>query len=274
MLDLPMIKPHDDGTRTTIRIGNLEVGKDFLVIAGPCAVESEAQITQAALAVKHAGANMLRGGAFKPRSSPYSFQGLGRYGLTLLAKAGKEAGLPVVTEVLDTRDVLLVSEYADMLQIGARNMQNYSLLVEVGHSQKPVLLKRGMYATIDEWLASAEYIMKEGNPNVVLCERGIRSIETFTRNTLDLSAVPAVKELTHLPVLIDPSHGTGRRELVAPMSLGAVIVGCDGLEIEVHPDPKSALSDADQQLTPQQFEALMEKVRKALEFRAELGRMG
>lgn len=270
MNGLKLTAPRKDGSRTEIKIGDITVGKDFLVIAGPCSVESEEQIMLAAQAVKKAGANMLRGGAYKPRSSPYSFQGLGRYGLQHLSKAGHAVGLPIITEVIDTRDVFLISEYADVLQIGTRNMQNYSLLVEVGRTRKPVLLKRGMYATIEEWLSCAEYIMKEGNPNVILCERGIRSIETYTRNTLDLSAVAAVKELTHLPVVVDPSHATGRAELVRPMSLAAIIAGCDGLEIEVHPKPCEALSDAEQQLTSEAFEELMAEVRETLAFRDRL----
>lgn len=258
------------GQKTEIKIGDITVGKDFLVIAGPCSVENEKQILDAAYAAKKAGANMLRGGAYKPRTSPYSFQGLGRYGLEYLKKAGDEVGLPVITEVVDTRDVFLVCEYADVLQIGTRNMQNFSLLTEVGKTRKPVLLKRGMYATIEEWLNCAEYILKEGNPNVILCERGIRTIETYTRNTLDLSCVTALRDLTHLPIVVDPSHATGRRELVAPMSLCAVMAGCDGLEIELHTCPSEALSDADQQLTPDMFDSLMRDINKTLEFRKTL----
>ena len=270
MKDLKLTAPREDGVRTEIKIGDITVGRDFLVIAGPCSVESEEQIHAAARAVKAAGANMLRGGAFKPRSSPYSFQGLGRYGLQYLSRAGQEVGLPIITEVIDTRDVFLISEYSDVLQIGARNMQNFSLLVEVGKTRKPVLLKRGMYATIEEWLSCAEYIMKEGNPNVILCERGIRTIETYTRNTLDLSAVSALKKLTHLPVVVDPSHATGRVDLIRPMTLSAIMAGCDGLEIEVHPSPCDALSDAAQQLTPEQFGDLMGDIQKVLEFRKSL----
>ena len=254
-------------SKTQIKINDITIGKDFLMIAGPCSVESEEQILTAAKAVKAAGANMLRGGAYKPRSSPYSFQGLGRYGLEYLKKAGQAVNLPIITEVIDTRDVYLVSEYADVLQIGARNMQNFSLLVEVGKTKKPVLLKRGLYATIEEWLNCAEYILKEGNPNVILCERGIRTIETYTRNTLDLSAVAAVKRMTHLPIIVDPSHATGRTDLIEDMSLAAIMAGCDGLEIEVHPYPNKALSDADQQLTPEQFENLMHRINLTLELR-------
>ncbi|WP_052045314.1 3-deoxy-7-phosphoheptulonate synthase [Caloranaerobacter azorensis] len=256
--------------KTEFRIGDITVGKDFLVIAGPCSVESEEQIMTVAKAVKAAGANMLRGGAYKPRTSPYSFQGLGRAGLQYLSKAGKETGLPIITEVIDTRDVYLISEYADVLQIGARNMQNFSLLVEVGKVKKPVLLKRGMNATIEEWLNCAEYIMKAGNPNVILCERGIRTFETYTRNTLDLSAVAAAKGLTHLPIIVDPSHSTGRVDLIHPMTLSAIMAGCDGLMIEVHPSPSHALSDKEQQLTPKQFKNLMDDVKKTLIFRDEL----
>jgi len=260
-----------DGNNTEIQVGDVTIGKDFLVIAGPCSVESEEQIIEAAAAVKRAGANMLRGGAYKPRTSPYSFQGLGRIGLQYLSKAGLAAGLPIITEVTDTRDVFLISEYADVLQIGARNMQNFSLLIEVGKCGRPVLLKRGMYSTIEEWLNCAEYIMNAGNPNVILCERGIRTIETYTRNTLDVSAVTAVKHLSHLPVVIDPSHATGRVDMIRPMSLSAIMAGCDGLEIEVHPYPDKALSDADQQLTPQQFSDMMDAVRKTVVFRNSLG---
>lgn len=263
-------KENGASVRTRIPVGNLMVGRDFLVIAGPCSVESEEQIMAAAQAVKAAGANMLRGGAYKPRTSPYSFQGLGRAGLQYLNRAGMETGLPVITEVTDTRDACLIGEYADVLQIGARNMQNYSLLVEAGRIGKPVLLKRGMYATIEEWLNCAEYIMNAGNSRVILCERGIRTIETYTRNTLDLSAVAAVKELTHLPVVVDPSHGTGRIDLIGPMTLSAILAGCDGLQIEVHPSPCEALSDNEQQLTPFQFQFLMDDVRKTLAFRDQL----
>lgn len=260
--------------RTEIQIGDVCIGKDFCVIAGPCSVESQEQVRQIALAVKKAGASVLRGGAYKPRTSPFSFQGLGKIGLRYLYNAGKEAGLPVITEVVDTRDVYLVAEYADILQIGARNAQNFSLLTEVGRAKKPVLLKRGMNSTIEEWLNSAEYILEQGNPNVILCERGIRTYETYTRNTLDLSAVAAVKRVSHLPVFVDPSHATGRVELVKPMSLSAIIAGCDGLEIEVHPNPKTALSDASQQLLPEQFEDIMVDVNATLKFRKILYQQG
>jgi 3-deoxy-7-phosphoheptulonate synthase len=225
---------------------------------------------ETAQAVKEAGADMLRGGAFKPRTSPYAFQGLGLQGLKILAKAREATGLAFVSEVLDTRDVSWVAEYADMLQIGARNMQNFSLLKEVGKLQKPVLLKRGMHSTLEEWLNCAEYIMNEGNGNVVLCERGIRSFETYTRNTLDLSAVPAAKELSHLPVITDPTHGTGKVSLIEPMSLASIAAGSDGLMVEVHRNPSEALSDKDQALTPQQFARLVQKARALERFMAEM----
>jgi len=246
--------------RTTVNVSGIEVGKDFALIAGPCSVESEKQTILTAMAVKEAGANMLRGGAFKPRTSPYSFQGLGIKGLKILAKAREQTGLPVVTEVIDTRDAGWVSEFADVLQIGARNMQNFSLLKEVGKIGKPVLLKRGMNSTMAEWLDCAEYILAEGNPNVILCERGIRTFETYTRNTLDLSIVPSVKEVSHLPVIVDPSHATGRQSLVEPMSLAAVAAGADGLMIEVHYNPAEALSDKEQTLTPEMFSRVAKKI--------------
>lgn len=252
--------------RTIVRVGDVKVGQGFTVIAGPCGVESEEQTLETAHAVKEAGADMLRGGAFKPRSSPYSFQGLGLKGLKILEKARDETGLPIVTEVIDTRDVSWVCEYADVLQIGARNMQNFSLLKEVGKVNKPVLLKRGMYSTIEEWLNCAEYILNEGNPDVILCERGIRTFETYTRNTLDLSSVPSVKELTHLPVITDPTHGTGKISLITPMSLASIACGADGMIVEVHRNPAEALSDKDQALTPPQFVELMGKVRKMQKF--------
>jgi len=232
----------------------------------PAIVESEKQTIITAQRVKQAGANMLRGGAFKPRTSPYAFQGLGLAGLKILEKAKKETGLPIVTEVLDPRDVSWICEFADILQIGTRNMQNFSLLKEVGKASKPVLLKRGMYSTIKEWLGSAEYIMNEGNRKVILCERGIRTFETYTRNTLDLSAIPVLKELTHLPVIVDPSHGTGKISLVEPMSLAAMAAGADGLAIEVHYKPAAALSDGDQTLNPEQFYQLMQKVKQLQQF--------
>jgi 3-deoxy-7-phosphoheptulonate synthase len=246
--------------RTIVPAGDVHFGEGFVVIAGPCSVESEEQTLRIARAVKAGGADMLRGGVFKPRTSPYAFQGLGLKGLKILKKAREETGLPVVSEVLDTRDVSWMSEYVDVLQIGARNMQNFSLLKEVGKSRKPVLLKRGMYSTLSEWLNCAEYILKEGNANVVLCERGIRTFENYTRNTLDLSAVPALRELTHLPVIVDPAHATGKVALIPSMSLAAVAAGADGIIVEVHDDPAAALSDGDQSLLPDQFFELARKV--------------
>ena len=248
--------------RTVINVSDVEFGQDF--------VESEAQTIETAHAVKAAGANMLRGGAFKPRTSPYAFQGLGLGGLKILAKARQETGLPIVSEVIDPRDVSWVAEFADVLQIGTRNMQNFSLLKEVGKADRPVLLKRGMYSTLEEWLNCAEYILSEGNPNVILCERGIRTFEKYTRNTLDLSAVPAIKELTHLPIIIDPTHSTGRLSLIAPMSLAAVAAGADGLIIEVHHNPKEALCDADQALTPKMFAGLMDRLGPLRSFMHQL----
>ncbi len=256
--------------RTVINVSDVAIGRDLVVIAGPCSVESEEQMFASAHAVKDAGADMLRGGAFKPRTSPYAFQGLGLRGLKLLAEAGRQTGLPIVTEVIDPRDVSWVAEFADVLQIGTRNMQNYSLLKEVGQTGRPVLLKRGMYSTLEEWLNCAEYILSEGNPNVILCERGIRTFETYTRNTLDLSAVPAIKELTHLPIIIDPTHSTGRVNLIGPMSMAAVAAGADGLIIEVHYKPKEALCDADQALTPVMFTDIMTRLRPLSSFMEKL----
>lgn len=236
-------------------------GRQLVVMAGPCAVESEKQILESALAVKKAGAHVLRGGAFKPRTSPYSFQGLEEEGLKLLAKARDLTGLPFVTEVINPETAELVAEYADILQIGARNSQNFALLKKVGQLRKPVLLKRGMSMTIQEFLMSAEYIMSEGNQSVILCERGIRTFETATRNTLDLSAIPVLKEKTHLPVVIDPSHGTGNHRYVAPMCYASVAAGADGLIVEVHPDPEHASSDGPQSLKPAKFDVMMKKLR-------------
>ncbi|MFZ3109661.1 MAG: 3-deoxy-7-phosphoheptulonate synthase [Rectinemataceae bacterium] len=270
MKNLKLVAARPDSSRSVIDVMGVKFGRDFVVIAGPCSVETERQTIDTAIAVKKAGAHMLRGGAFKPRTSPYAFQGLGLKGLKLLDKAKKETGLPIVTEVVDTRDVSWVGEYADVLQIGARNMQNFSLLREAGKSGKPILLKRGMYSTLEEWLNCAEYILAEGNPNVILCERGIRTFETYTRNTLDLSMVPAVLKESHLPILVDPSHGTGILSMIEPMSLAAMIAGANGLEIEVHIDPPSALSDKDQQLNVAQFENLMKKLEKTRIFYANL----
>lgn len=249
------------GKRTVITVGDVRIGEEFVVIAGPCSVESEEQTIKTAQAIKESGANMLRGGAFKPRTSPYSFQGLGIKGLRILEKAKKETGLPIVTEVLDPRDVSWVSEYADILQVGTRNMQNFSLLKEVGKVDKPVLLKRGMYSTLSEWLSCAEYILAEGNQNVILCERGIRTFETYTRNTLDLGIIPSVKEVSHLPILVDPSHGTGRLSIIEAMSLASMAAGADGIMIEVHYNPSEALCDADQSMSPDMFASMMDKLR-------------
>jgi 3-deoxy-7-phosphoheptulonate synthase len=237
-------------------------GKKIIIMAGPCAVESKDQIVQTALAVKKAGASVLRGGAFKPRTSPYSFQGLGEEGLKLLAQARDMAGLAVVTEVTRPEQVPMVAQYADILQIGARNMQNFALLHEVGECHKPVLLKRGMMSTVEEFLNAAEYILSHNNPRVILCERGIRTFETYTRNTLDINAIPVLKSLSHLPVVVDPSHGTGKREYVAAVSRAAIAAGADGLIIEVHPKPEEALSDGAQSLRPHEFDALIEDLRK------------
>lgn len=265
---VPVLRPFKLASRefhphnTVIRIGDLPIGDQLVVVmAGPCAVESREQLMETAWKVKEAGAHILRGGAFKPRTSPYSFQGLGEEGLKLLAQAREETGLPVVTEVLDAQMVPLVAAYADILQIGARNMQNYSLLQAVGKTQHPVLLKRGMMATVEELLMAAEYILTQGNPRVILCERGIRTFETYTRNTLDISAVPLIKQLSHLPVIVDPSHATGKWDLVEPVSRAAVAAGADGLIVEVHPHPEAALSDGAQSLKPERFAALMHNLR-------------
>ena len=236
-----------------------------MVVAGPCAVENRDQLLETARLVKQAGAHALRGGAFKPRTSPYSFQGLGEEGLRILAEARSETGLLVVTEVMDAQLVPLVSAYADILQIGARNMQNYALLHAVGEAQRPVLLKRGMMSTVEEMLMAAEYVLSHGNYRVILCERGIRTFETYTRNTLDINAVPLLKQLSHLPVIVDPSHGTGKWELVEPVSRAAVAAGADGLIIEVHPNPDEALSDGAQSLKPARFAALVQSLRPVAE---------
>ncbi len=258
--------PTPAGARTHIQVGDVCVGRDFAIIAGPCAVETERQAVETAWAVKRAGAHILRGGAFKPRTSPYAFQGLEEHGLEILRIAASATGLPVVTEVMDTRHIEAVAECADILQVGSRNMHNFALLKELGHTGRPVLLKRGMNATLQEWLGAAEYIMAGGNARVILCERGIRTFETYTRNTLDLSVVPAVHELSHLPVIVDPSHGTGRASLVEAMSLAAVGAGADGLMIEVHPNPPEALSDPEQQLTPAAFARLTGAVNALVAF--------
>jgi 3-deoxy-7-phosphoheptulonate synthase len=253
------VKPDD----TVVRVGGVAVGgPELAVVAGPCAVESREQLLTVARAVKAAGAQLLRGGAYKPRTSPYSFQGLGEEGLKLLAEAREATGLPVVTEALDSESMDLVERYADAIQIGARNMQNFSLLKRAGRARKPVILKRGMSATLEELLMSAEYILAEGNYQVILCERGVRTFSDHSRNTLDLAVVPAVKRMSHLPILVDPSHGTGRREKVAPLSRAAAAVGADGVMIEVHHDPNRALSDGPQSITPDMFEELMRELRQ------------
>ncbi len=265
---LPIMKPYKLVSRefkkenTVIEVGNVKIGTNqIVVIAGPCAIESEKQIIETAKIVKKAGANLLRGGAFKPRTSPYSFQGMGEEGLKLMAKARKITGLPIVTEVMDTAEVPLVADYADILQIGTRNMQNFNLLRAVGKVDKPVLLKRGLSSTLKEFLMATEYIMSEGNHRVILCERGIRTFCEYVRNTLDLNIIPVLKKETHLPVIVDPSHGTGRYDLVNPMSKAAVACGADGLIIEVHPKPEEATSDGDQSLTPKSFFRLMNELK-------------
>lgn len=248
---------------TIVKVNGVEIGgSKIIIIAGPCAVESMKQLFETAKSVNTGGAKILRGGAFKPRSSPYSFQGLGEEGLKLLSEIRKETGLPIVTEVMDTRQVELVSEYADMIQLGSRNMQNFPLLKEIGKSGKPILLKRGMMATVKEFLLAAEYVLHEGNDQVVLCERGIRTFETSTRNTLDLSAVPMLKSLSHLPVMVDPSHGTGVRWMVPAMAKAAIAAGADGLIMEVHNKPDEALCDGEQSLELDEFTSLMKELRK------------
>ena len=263
-----ILKPYKLASRdfkaedTTIDIkGNVIGGKKIQVIAGPCAVESRTMIIDIAEKVKEAGASFLRGGAFKPRTSPYSFQGLGEEGLKYLAEARDKTGLPVVTELMDPRDIEVILKYADIVQIGARNMQNFRLLLEVGACDKPILLKRGFSSTIKEWLMAAEYIMSKGNQKIILCERGVRTFETATRNTLDLSAIPVLKQLTHLPVVVDPSHGVGKWDLVAPMSKASIAAGTDGLLIEVHVNPEEALSDGEQSLRPDYFKKLMNELK-------------
>jgi 3-deoxy-7-phosphoheptulonate synthase len=249
--------------RTVMRMDGFTIGGDqFVVMAGPCSVEYREQLMQTADSVKDAGAKILRGGAYKPRTSPYDFQGLEEEGLKLLAEARERTGLKIITEVVNTENVDLVNEYTDIFQVGARNMQNFALLKRLGRTRKPVLLKRGMMSTLKEFLMSAEYIVSQGNTDVILCERGIRTFETYTRNTLDISAVPALQQLSHLPVVVDPSHGTGKRNLIAPVSNAAVAVGAHGLLVEVHPKPEEAFSDGPQSLLPNEFEALMEGVRR------------
>lgn len=264
---LPILKPYKLASRqfhpddTVINIKGHSVGAGFFsLIAGPCSVESEAQYMLAARQARDAGATMLRGGAYKPRTSPYSFQGLGEDGLKIMAAAREETGLPIVTELMDPRDVETVLKYADVIQIGTRNMQNFNLLSEVGKVERPILLKRGMSATIEELLMAAEYVLKEGNQDVILCERGIRTFETATRFTLDLSAIPVIKKVSHLPVIVDPSHATGKRDLVLPLSLASVAVGADGVMIETHPEPENALCDGSQSLPSEEFAAYAAEV--------------
>jgi 3-deoxy-7-phosphoheptulonate synthase len=267
-----IVKPYKLASRefksfdTTVKVKNVVIGgKEVIVMAGPCVVENEKQIFETAQQVKAVGAKILRGGAFKPRSSPYSFQGLGEEGLKLLAQAGKETGLAVVTEVMSVNQIELVGKYTDIFQVGARNMQNFVLLKELGKLKKPILLKRGMSASLEELLLSAEYILSQGNYEVILCERGIRTFENYTRNTLDLSAVPALKRLSHLPIIVDPSHATGRWRLVSPMVKAAIAAGADGLLIEVHPDPKSSLSDGAQTLKLDTFAQLMKEIKPIIQ---------
>ena len=277
---VPILKPYKLASRefqetdTIVRVGEVRIGgPEFTVIAGPCSIESEEQMMESGYAAKKAGAKILRGGAFKPRTSPYSFQGMEEEGLKLLRKVGDKTGMPVVTEVMNTMDVDLVEQYSDILQIGARNVQNFALLKAVGHCRKPVLLKRGMMTTIEELLMSAEYILSEGNGQIILCERGIRTFETATRNTLDISAVPVLKELTHLPVIIDPSHAAGHAKYVLPLSRAAVAVGAHGIIVEIHPEPEKAFSDGAQSLRPEQFYRLMDEVTLLEKTMQEIGRL-
>lgn len=265
---IPILQPYKFAGReahpdnTVIQLGGVEIGSDAVVMmAGPCAVESREQLREIARTVKAGGASILRGGAYKPRTSPYSFQGLGEEALKYLAEAREETGLPVITEVTDPRNVELVSRYADILQVGARNMQNFVLLTEAGRSSKPVMLKRGPSSTIKDLLLAAEYVIIEGNRDVILCERGITTFETYTRNTLDLSAVPAIKQLSHLPVIVDPAHATGRTQLIEPLALAAIAAGADGVMVEVHTDPDAALCDSAQAMTLGQFDEMMTKMK-------------
>lgn len=270
---IPVTRPYKLVSRethqesTVISVGDVKIGGgEPVIMAGPCAVESEEQALTIAQFVKKCGARIFRGGAFKPRTSPYSFQGIGEKGLKILEKVRQETGLYIVTEATDTENLPAVEKYSDIIQIGARNMQNYSLLRLAGRAKKPILLKRGMAATIEEWLMSAEYIMSEGNSQVILCERGIRTFADTTRNTLDLSAIPSIKEASHLPIIIDPSHAAGRRDYVIPLSRGAIAMGADGLLVEVHNDPTHALSDGMQSLYPQQFEQLMQEIERLRQY--------
>jgi len=268
---VPILRPYKlssnqfkSNERTVLDIGGRKVGGEhFSMIAGPCTVESRDQVLETADAVAAAGASMFRGGAYKPRSSPYSFQGLGQEGLHLLAEAKERTGLPIVTELMDARDVEPILEVADVIQVGARNMQNYPLLAEIGRTGRPVLIKRGLSSTLEELLMAAEYVLKEGNPNVMLCERGIRTFETAYRFTLDIMAIPMLKELSHLPVIVDPSHAPGRRDMVLPLSLAAAAAGADGIIVEVHPDPEQAICDGPQQIYADDFAAYLEQVERA-----------
>ena len=269
---IPILKPYKLASRevkpssTIVDVAGVSIGgKEIAVMAGPCSVESKEQICRTANLIKEAGANILRGGAFKPRTSPYSFQGMEEEGLQLLDEARRESGLPIVTEVMNPREVDLVAKYADILQVGARNVQNFSLLKELGQLDKPILLKRGMMTTVKEFLMSAEYILSEGNSRVILCERGIRTFETATRNTLDLSCIPVIKQESHLPIIVDPSHGTGYWHLVADMARASIACGADGLMIEVHPDPVNAYSDGPQSLKPKKFADLMKNLKPFIE---------
>ena len=257
---------------SVVTVGDVKIGGgNFAVIAGPCSVESEAQICEVAEDVKASGAKLLRGGAFKPRTSPYSFQGMGAPGLDLMMEARAKTGLPIVTEIMDPRMADLFEREVDVVQVGARNMQNFELLKEVGKMSKPILLKRGLSSTYEEWIMSAEYIMAEGNENVILCERGIRTFETFTRNTLDISAIPAIRQMSHLPIVVDPSHAAGMYWMVEPLALAATAIGCDGLIIEVHNDPPHAKCDGQQSLTPAKFDALMRKVTSLRQWLTQQG---
>ena len=265
---IPVSKPYKLSSRefhpqdTTVEVGGVTIGgREIVVMAGPCAVENEQQLLKTARAVKAAGATILRGGAFKPSTSPYHFRGLGEQGLELLAQIKKEAGLPIITEVMSSDEVEMVANYADILQIGARNMQNFNLLEEVGKVGKPIMLKRGLSATVQEWLLAAEYILAQGNQQLMLCERGIRTFETHTRNTMDISAIPVIEKVSHLPIIADPSHGTGKWYLVVPMALAAVAAGADGIMVEVHPNPDLALKDGAQSLTFDNFQQLMSQLR-------------
>ena len=264
---VPILKPYKLVSRefhphkTIIKVGGVDIGgQKVIMIAGPCCVESEEQVLEVAHAAKAAGASILRGGAFKPSTSPYSFMGLGEDALKMLATAREATGMPIITEVMDTRDVELVSRYADILQVGTRNMTNFSLLQEVGVAKKPVMLKRGMSSTIEEWLQAAEYVATRGNYEIIMCERGIRTFETYTRNTFDVSSIPALQELTHLPIFADPSHATGKFQLVSPVTKAAVAAGADGVMVEVHPHPEKALKDGPQSLTPDNFSKLMKEL--------------